>query len=463
MVLVIDWWKQMKNKPLFFQFTWMFSVLIIFVGLVFIIMIPSTLKSFFTDEIYRTIEESQLTVDTPTRRSGHMGMGMQTMQHNVRSAQHIFLEANGNVIMGKRFSKEVLNRFYEQAVTQQNVTERYELDIDDQVMLYVITKKPSETSEIFQVSYMWDTYRKELTSTLLKRMYVTLSFVLLAALSLALVFAKRIVKPIEYMKESVTQIAKKNWYQTFTLDRKDELGALAESIDQMRVQLKEQDEAERMFLQQISHDLKTPVMVIRSYADALKEGIYPTGSIEGTADIIDKEAKNLEKKIKDLLFITKLDYLNETKVQQEEVFLNELLEQVILRLHPYRNKINIIKNIEALAMIGNKEQLTILFENLIDNALKYAEKKIEISGWKQENSYCIQCKNDGEIIEEEIVKRVFQPFVKGKKGNFGLGLTIMKRIVELHNGVISIGVEDGETVVNIQFLLDNKNEKHVVR
>lgn len=454
MALAIGWLKRMKNRPLLFQFTSVFFVLILFVGVIFIVTIPMTLKSFFTDEIYHKIEESQLIVDAPINQRGHMGMGRHAMmQQNFRSVQHVFIEENGNVIMGRNFSQDVLSHFYEQAITQASTSKRYELEIGNEVLFYIITKKANETTDIFQISYMWDTYQKELTAILLKRMYIILVIVLLAALSLALFFAKRLVKPIEDMRQTVAQIAKRKWDKKLSLDRKDELGELAVSIDHMRQQLKEQDEAERMFLQQVSHDLKTPVMVIRSYAEALKDGIYPTGSVEETAMVIEKEARNLEKKVKDLLFMTKLDFLTETRVKQEEVEVDELLENVISRLHLYRKGIYIRKQIEPAKIMGNKEQLTILFENLIDNALKYAEEKIEISGWKSNNRYLIRCSNDGEVIEEKIVKRVFQPFVKGKKGSFGLGLTIMKRIVELHDGTISVAVENGETVVQIELLL----------
>lgn len=455
MDLVIGWLKSMKNKPLFFQFVSLFFILILFVGVIFIVTIPMTLKSFFTDEIYQTIEESQQFVDIPsTRHHGRMGMGRHgMMQNHFRSAQHVFLDERGNVLMGGDFSKGVLSEFYEQASVQTGPSQRYQLEIDNNMLFYVITKKTTDRTNVFQISYMWDTYQIQLTKTLLKRMYFILAIVMLAAVSLAILFAKRLVKPIEEMKQSVAQIAKRDWHKKLVLDRKDELGELASSIDQMRQQLKERDEAEQMFLQQVSHDLKTPVMVIRSYAEALKDGIYPTGSIQGTAEVLEEESRHLEKKVKDLLFITKLDFLNEKKAIQERVNVEELLNNVIARLHLYRKGIQIRKQLEPVVIKANKEQFTILFENLIDNALKYAENNIEIRGWRIENRYMIRCANDGEVIDEQTIRRIFQPFVKGKKGSFGLGLSIMKRIVELHRGAISVDAEEGKTVVQMEFPL----------
>lgn len=447
---------RMKNKPLYVQLTILFSILIIFVGLALVTIIPSTLKSFFTDEIYNTIEESQLTVDIPTNsRHGHMGrghgMGMHMMQQNFRSAEHIFINSEGTVLSRTEFSTDVLNHFFKKSLDQKSSSERYEMDVGDKVMLYVIAKKQAENGEeVFQISYMWDTYRKELSATLLKKMYVILLVVSFAALALALFFAKRIVKPIKYMTDSVAQIANKNWDKKLTLNRSDELGTLANSIDYMRVQLKKQDETEKTILQQISHDLKTPVMVIRSYAEAMRDGLYPTGSLEGTADVIDKEAKNLEKKVKDLLLITKLDYLADKKLTKKPLQINKIINGVISRLQPYRTDIKIEKAIEPLQMSGNEEQLTIMVENLLDNALKYADKQIKLTTFLDGNYYVIKCQNDGAVIDNKTIEKVFQPFVKGKSGNFGLGLTIMKRIAELHDGTISFDVDEGETVVEIK-------------
>lgn len=462
----------MKNKPLYLQLTILFSALIVFVGLVFLTVIPATLKSFFTDETYRTIEESQLSFEVQYNQrpyeqrpgGGHMGGshrmgggmmggmgGMGHMMHqNVRSAEHLFIDNDGVVLQGGAFSPDLLKLFYDQAINQRQDSERYQLDMDDQVMLYVIKKQSTDIKDVYQISYMWDTYQKELTGTLFNKMSLILVGVLLVGLLLAILFSKWIVKPIEYMKNAVAKITRKNWDEPISLNRTDELGELASSIDYMRVKLKEQDESEKSLLQQISHDLKTPVMVIRSYAEALRDEIYPTGSLQGTAEVIDKEAKNLEKKIKDLLLITKLDYLEDTKLTIERVKISAMLENVISRLHPYRPEISIEKNIEPYTIDGNNEQLTILLENLLDNALKYADKQIILNSYQKGNYYVIKCANDGQLIEAEVIEKAFQPFVKGEQGNFGLGLTIMKRIANLHEGIIDLHAENDMTVVTIK-------------
>lgn len=80
------------------------------------------------------------------------------------------------------------------------------------------------------------------------------------------------------------------------MDRKDEIGKLGHTIEEMRQKLVQKDETERTLLQNISHDLKTPVMVIRGYTQSIKDGIFPKGDLENTVDVIECEALKLEKK-----------------------------------------------------------------------------------------------------------------------------------------------------------------------
>ena len=97
-----------------------------------------------------------------------------------------------------------------------------------------------------------------------------------------------------------------NGNEPIEVDREDEIGKLGKSIEQLRNQLIYQDEMQQSFLQNISHELKTPVMVIRSYSQAIRDGIYPKGDLDCSVKVIDEEAERLEKRIKNLLYITNL-------------------------------------------------------------------------------------------------------------------------------------------------------------
>ena len=438
MDLATGWWKLMKNKPMFFQISFLFTILVILIGLIISTMVPATLRSFFTNEMYRTIEESQ-EMTTRINRNGMMMGGGQAM----RSVQHVFLDEKGIILGGRPFTDHALSLFYQQAYTQKEASKRYEVKLEENTMLYVISKKEMSGVPVLQISFMMDTYRSELVSTLLKKIYLILVVALAVGMVLSFLFARWLIKPIYSMKDSVLKYANRRWDDPINLNRRDELGVLADSIEKMRVQLKEQDETQQFMLQNVSHDLKTPVMVIRSYAEALKEGIYPAGSPESTGEIIGKEAVSLEKKVKDLIYLTKLDYLSRIGQKFELVELKPLINDLAERLQPVHSGIKLELYIEEVNLHGNSDQINVLLENLVENAFKFASTRIDLSVRKKEDFILVKCFNDGNGIPEEIISKIFQPFIKGENGSFGLGLAIIYQITQLHKGEITVNNEDG--------------------
>lgn len=180
-------------------------------------------------------------------------------------------------------------------------------------------------------------------------------------------------------------------------------------------------------------------MVIRGYTQSIKDGIFPKGDLENTVDVIEGEALKLEKKIKDLLYLTKLDYLAKQKVQHDMFSIVEVTEEVIERLKWARKELLWEIDVEEdILMPGDPEQWNKLLENILENQIRYAETKIEISMKQDDRNIVITIKNDGPHIEDEMLSSLYEPFNKGKKGEFGIGLSIVKRILTLHKASISI-------------------------
>jgi two-component system sensor histidine kinase CssS len=89
-----------------------------------------------------------------------------------------------------------------------------------------------------------------------------------------------------------------------------------------------------------------------------------------------------------------------------------------------------IETLENAWTLGDKEQFTIVLENLLDNASRYAKKKVKVSLYIEQGKYTIRIYNDGEEIDEKEFENLFLPFTKGKNGKYGLGLSIVKEIVQ---------------------------------
>ncbi|MGF7397715.1 sensor histidine kinase [Thermoanaerobacterium thermosaccharolyticum] len=252
----------------------------------------------------------------------------------------------------------------------------------------------------------------------------------------SIIVAGYIAKPLKKLEEYTMRIAHKDWKEPINLDREDEIGMLANSMNMMQKELKRADEEEKLFLQSISHDLKTPVMVIMSHADAIIDGVY-IESLEKTAEIIKDEAIRLQKKINQMLYLNTLDYVLENNSRNDYINMKDLLTQIISRFEVIKSSIEWDLDVDDIIIKGDGDKIEVCIENILDNAIRYANELIRIT-LKKDNKYAVlDIYNDGPNIDEKHVGRIFDRMYKDKTGNFGLGLAISKKIVDFYKGEIT--------------------------
>ncbi|HHV75423.1 MAG TPA: HAMP domain-containing histidine kinase [Thermoanaerobacterium sp.] len=252
----------------------------------------------------------------------------------------------------------------------------------------------------------------------------------------SIIVAGHISKPLKELEEYTVRIAHKDWKEPIEVKSDDEIGMLARSMNKMQKELKLADEEEKMFLQSISHDLKTPVMVIMSHADAIIDGVY-IESLEKTAEIIKDEAIRLQKKINQMLYLNTLDYVLENNSRNDHINMKDLLTQIISRFEVIKSSIEWDLDVDDIIIKGDGDKIEVCIENILDNAIRYANELIRIT-LKKDNKYAVlDIYNDGPNIDEKHVGRIFDRMYKDKTGNFGLGLAISKKIVDFYKGEIT--------------------------
>ena len=250
------------------------------------------------------------------------------------------------------------------------------------------------------------------------------------------IVASSIATPLIELENYTGRIACRDWTKPLQINRKDELGRLAAAMNMMQEALKHKDEDEKLFLQSISHDLKTPVMVITSHAEAIIDGVHVESVVE-TARVIKEEALRLERKISQILYLNSLDYTLEHINESGEINLEELLISITKKMKHIRGDIKWQLNTMELLVSGNREKIRVAIENIIDNQLRYAKERISIYLGDEADLVVVEIYNDGPHIDCSKIENIFENFYKDKTGNFGLGLAISRKIIEFHKGSIA--------------------------
>ncbi|WCN39256.1 HAMP domain-containing sensor histidine kinase [Aneurinibacillus uraniidurans] len=450
----------MKNQPLAIQIWTAFAAFMLGIAVLVVLLVPWMLRPFFVDDMYARISDAQnilwehrvVNGENPEKRPSPPDREKRDVKHL------IFVDNELVMLTPHRLPPEVLTKITDQIVKQKTGTKKYQQNIQDQQFYYMIRSEKVGGHSVSLVSYITGAYETEMNRSLLRQLVSIMGLVLLVGVPFALWLARYLSRPLRTMERHVKQIADRKWHEPLDVNRKDEIGRLGQSIERMRRRLIKQDEAQQSFLQHISHELKTPVMVIRSYAQAIRDGIFPKGDLDGSVGVIEEESERLEKRIRSLLYLTKLDYLASREHEMETVDLSLLVEDAITRLRVRRLDIEWEIDIVPACVRGDDEQVSIAIENLLDNQIRHAAQKASVTLKKVQEegkSYVLlRFWNDGGSIEADVKDTLFMPFYKGKKGQFGLGLTIVRQIAELHGADVCVENEDEGVAFYLRMIVE---------
>lgn len=271
---------------------------------------------------------------------------------------------------------------------------------------------------------------------------IILSTILIfSALILALfssIIAKKVSAPFSSLNQHIRAIAERNFGTKVQVPVYDELQELVSNFNIMSEKLETYDKAQKTFLQNASHEFRTPLMSIQSYAEGIKYNIMDGST---AADIIIDESKRLTHLVEDLLYLSRLDTIEEN-YHFDTLDVNELIKTCIERMNVIALKSNISITADMPAdniyLYADEEKLFRAITNIISNCMRYAENTIAISVKTIENDKIeITISDDGSGFDSNELPNIFERFYKGKKGNLGLGLAITKNVIEKYKGKIS--------------------------
>ncbi len=258
----------------------------------------------------------------------------------------------------------------------------------------------------------------------------------LLALMVSYKVTNSIAKPIEKLTAQVEGMKSNEILLIDNGSDSVELIGLTTEINALNKRIYQYDQSQKNFLQNASHELRTPLMSIQGYADGIEMGVF--ADAKGTARLISDQCKRLTKLVDSLLSLARAENFSSNN-KLERINLSQSIHQLLNCYKGYGLSENIeVKTdiTEDIYILGNGELLQGSVGNILSNAIRYAQSRVEITVATVDNKAVITIKDDGKGIENPEI--IFDRFVKGSDGNFGIGLSIAKTSLEMMKADIEV-------------------------
>lgn len=273
--------------------------------------------------------------------------------------------------------------------------------------------------------------------------------------------AGRVLKPLSELSGQMKNRTVHNLSETFPVPKsQDELSDLAMSFNEMSAKLNEAFAMQKRFSQSAAHELRTPLTVLKTKVEVFKKKEHHTDEeYTKLLDVVTKHTNRLADLVKDLLELTNMNAIECTT----EIKVKTMLNSVIKELSPISERENITVNVsgDERKVFGNEGLLRRAFYNLIVNAINYNTENgsVELSILGGESWTIITVTDTGIGIPLEQCESIFEPFFRvdksrsRKNGGVGLGLSIVKSIIDQHGGEIEVAPNpDGGTIFTVTLL-----------
>jgi len=447
---------RLKNLPISRQILILFMALTAILGLGLGFGYPLAVKQYLVNNTYTLLEDELSTLSeritfneknelltVPATAPYFLQLLLSRYEY---SFDMIVYSVDGHILgsRGRITYEDSVDLFREAASNPSGKIQHGSLERRDESYLLVSKKMDYHAFPYYIVLFSKEQELNQINAILTRQFLLVFSLLLVFSWVLAIWFSGYLSKPLRSLEELCKKIARRQFDIPLVMDRGDEIGQLARSFDSMKNQLKEYDESQRHFIQNISHELKTPIMAIQGYTQGLIEGVFQGPQAEKGLTIIMEESKRLEKVVGQLLYLTKIESVAQM-MQMGRVDLSEMFQLLKVRLSVLNPQIEWELDLpSSLVIEGDGEQLSTAFVNILENQLRYATSRLVITGKQVSQQVVISISNDGPLIEEALLPQLFQRFRKGKSGKHGLGLAIARAVFEAHDGtIVAANTEDG--------------------
>ena len=454
-----------KHKPLRQQILIPFIVLIIAMSLVVLVGFNVAMRTYVKRVSNQQIQDSRDTVitllkkdlseiligeanseDTLNTKTRAVIAALNSsirLTQNTSETEIAILGATGNTILPREneLTLEVIQAAEEarKKIISGASTATFTMKVDG-INYWVSYEKLNETQVVARKQFLLIVASQKGTELLIRRINLLLVGIMAVVTLIGAMLAGRVAKSVTMPIQGISQYSRKiteGDYSPINIETTAiELEALCTDLNMMSLSLQEREQSKVDFLQNFSHDLRTPLMSIQGYAEGIVTGVFEEAT--KPASIIASESIRLKHLVDQLITLSRLES-TQMKLKKEYLnlfdFLNLLIERYegLARKEHKQISLNCDK---TLSIYTNEDHLEKIISNLLSNAIRYAQMHVVVDVTDKGNTVEILIQDDGPGIPKALLTHIFDRFYKGEDGNFGLGTAIAHSAVERLGGTV---------------------------
>ena len=380
------------------------------------IILPRNLLPIYEDNLYNYLGESLNILDSPENSKINSEVAYIYVNN-----ENIYISNNLNKVLGLDSPKKILSK----------ITKEEGKFLYNKKVYYYSTITSNNTKKI---ALTGSSYINDMRISIFKIILLVVGITFIIVSMVILIWSNSLVNRIKKLKEKIDNLNNDNYNHKIKYDYEDEISTLEVALEKMRVYLKEEEEYKNQMYQNISHDFKTPITVMKSYIEAFEDGVITD---KEAVKVSKEQLSKLEGKVHSLLYLNKLNYFKDKKdIIKERCDVSKVVFDSVDKFSLVRNDVKFTLDIDEKNTIfkGSSEMWEAIIDNILNNFIRYANKEIKIT---IKNNKIILF-NDGPNIDKDVLNNIFSPFEKGVNGVFGLGLSIVKKTLTFLNYDINI-------------------------
>lgn len=406
------------KKPTLTEQLLLICILIVVIVIISLgVILPRTLLPVYEENLYNYLNESLNIIDKLSERKINSEIA------------YIYIDSDNNTFISNN-TFDVIKFDDVNDVIKLISDSNGKISYKNKSYYYTLTSSNGST----KIAITGDAYINLMKAQILRIILLVVGITFIIISLVILMWSNHLVNRIKKLKDKIDNINNDDYSHKMIYDYDDELYTLEVAIENMRVYLKEQEEYKNQMYQNISHDFKTPITVMKSYIEASEDGVETK---EKTLEVCKEQLNKLEVKVHSLLYLNKLNYFREQKNQiNEKCDVSKVVFAAVDKFKPSRSDVEFVLDIDKKNTIfrGSNEMWEAIIDNILNNFMRYAKKKVKIT---VKNNKIILF-NDGPNIDKDVLTNIFTPYEKGVKGVFGLGLSIVKKTLAFLDYDISI-------------------------